>query len=249
MTSIRKALSLASAFAFLGTTGAAPSVAQVIHPASAEDVSYAALDELPDWRGIWLPTGGTRPSGDDPVLIGEYQARRTAEDGVPRRASNCAPPGMPTVMTQPYSLEFLFTPGRVTIIQEAYMQVRRVFTDGRALPEAPDPAFNGHSVGRWDGDTLVIETIGIDESVPLVRGGVWHGPDLRITERIFLDEADRDLLHLEVTLEDPDALAEPWHTRASFRRSREWDQIEFICAENDRNPVDADGNTQFILRD
>ncbi len=223
--------------------------AQVVHPASSESVSYAALDELPDWRGIWLPMAGTRPRGGEPVLIDEYQERRRAVDGTPGRASNCAPPGMPTVMTQPYSIEFLFTPGRVTVIQEAYMQVRRIFTDGRPLPEEPDPAFNGHSVGRWEGDTLVVETIGINESVPLARGGVWHGPDLKITERIFLDEDDRDLLHLEFTLEDPDALAEPWHTSATFRRSREWDQIEFVCTENDRNPVGPDGTTQFILRE
>ncbi len=226
-----------------------PAGAQVIFPANAEEVSYAALDDLPDWRGIWLPTGGSTVSGDDPILIGEFQQRRRAEDGAPGRGSNCAPPGMPRVMTQPYSLEFLFTPGRVTIIQEAYMQVRRVFTDGRPLPEEPDPAFNGHSVGHWEGDTLLIETIGVDESVPLARGNAWHGPDLKITERIYLDENDNDLMHVEFTLVDPDALAEPWQSSATFRRNREWEQIEFVCAENDRNPVAPDGTTQFILRD
>jgi hypothetical protein len=127
------------------------------------------------------------------------------------------------------------------------MQVRRVFTDGRPLPDAPDPAFNGHSIGHWDGDTLVIETIGIKDAVPLTRSGAWHGPDLKIIERIYLDPDDGDLLHADFIFDDPDALAEPWHSSATFRRSREWDQIEFVCAENDRNPVGSDGTTQFIL--
>ena len=113
----------------------------------------------------------------------------------------------------------------------------------------PDPAFNGHSIGRWEGDVLVVETVGIKDAVPLTRPGTWHGPDLKILERIFLDESDADLLHVEFTVEDPDALAEPWRSSATFRRSREWEQLEFVCAENDRNPVGADGATQFILGD
>lgn len=238
---------LVTAFALAFVTAAARSDAQVVHPANAEHVDYAALDKLPDWRGIWLPEAGAGGKSEEAVLNSEYQEQRSAEDGVAVRASNCLPPGMPRIMTQPYSLEFLFTPGRVTIIQEAYMQVRRVFTDGRPLPEAPDPSFNGYSVGHWDGDTLVIETIGIKDSVPLVRQGIWHGPDLKVTEHIYLDEENADLLHVDFMLEDPDALAEPWHYSAAFRRSREWDQLEFVCAENDRNPVGPDGKTQFIL--
>ena len=64
-------------------------------------------------------------------------------------------------MFQPYDVEFLFTPGRVTIIQEAYMQVRRVFTDGRGHPADLDPTFNGHSIRHWEGETLVIDTAGL----------------------------------------------------------------------------------------
>jgi hypothetical protein len=237
-------------------TGVATSWAQAVYPANAEQVDYAALNDLPDWRGIWLPRGGTRPVAEEPALIAAYQAERNASleggasnasAGVPVRASNCLPPGMPSIMTQPYSLEFLFTPGKVTIIQEAYMQVRRVFTDGRPLPENPEPAFNGHSIGHWEGETLVIETVGIKDSVPLTRARAWHGPDLKITERIFLDDEDADLLHLEFTFEDPDALEKQWHSSATFRRSRDWEKLEFVCAENDRNPVGPDGETDFLI--
>jgi hypothetical protein len=246
----------ATGLIFAILTGGTPSWAQVVHPANAEQVDYAALDEFPDWRGIWLPTSGGRPVAEQPALIAEYQERRNASveggainasAGVPARASNCLPPGMPSIMTQPYSLEFLFTPGKVTIIQEAYMQVRRVFTDGRPLPENPEPSFNGYSIGHWDDDTLIIETVGIKDTVPLTRARAWHGPDLKITEHIFLDDADTDVLHLQFTFEDPDALEKPWHRSATFRRSREWEQLEFVCAENDRNPIGADGETEFLI--
>jgi hypothetical protein len=142
---------------------------------------------------------------------------------------------------------FLFTPGKVTVLQEAYMQVRSIFTDSRPPPEDPDPAFNGHSVGRWEGDTLVVETIGIKEGTRLGRIGITHGPSLKITERIHLDEANPDLLHVEFTFEDPDALAQPWRQAYSFRRNREWEQIEFVCVENDRNPIGEDGVTDYLL--
>jgi hypothetical protein len=62
---------------------------------------------------------------------------------------------MPGIMGQPYPMEFLLTPGKVTIVIEAYTQVRHIYTDGRALPEEPEPKFFGTSIGRWEGDTLV----------------------------------------------------------------------------------------------
>ena len=83
--------------------------------------------------------------------------RGEIEDGP---AANCVPNGMPAIMTQPYPLEILFTPGKVTILIEAYAQWRQIFTDGRQHPEDPDLTFNGHSTGHWEGDTLVVDTVG-----------------------------------------------------------------------------------------
>ena len=95
-------------------------------------------------------------------------AYRAPEDS---EAANCLPPGMPGIMTQPYPMEFLLTPGKVTIVIEAYTQVRHIYTDGRPLPAEPNPEFHGTSIGRWENDTLVVETIGFS---PLTRltGGV-----------------------------------------------------------------------------
>lgn len=222
-----------------------------VWPANAEEVSYAALDALPDWRGIWLPAG--RPElEEEPPLKGEYleryEAALSGADGgeIVERPSNCLPPGMPSVMYQPYNIQFLFTPGKVTIIQEAYMQVRNIFTDGRPLPEDPDPWFNGHSIGHWEGNTLVVETIGVKDTTRLAVRGATHSDQLKITERMRLDPEDPDRLLITTIFEDPLALSEPWETEYTYTRRRDWEQIEFICAENDRNPIGEDGLTLFI---
>jgi hypothetical protein len=239
-------------------SAAACALAEAQQPMPAPPpVDYAALKVLPDWRGVWTPDfSPAANAGGEPPLTPEYRARYDAfraasaagQDGGNGRVSNCLPPGMPRIMLQPYNIEFLFTPGRVTIIQEAYMQVRRVFTDGRPLPEDPDPAFNGHSVGRWDGDTLVIETIGIKEETQLGRVGVSHSDQLKVVERYRLDPKNPDKLTLEFTHIDPKALKAPWKQSFTFTRHREWEQIEFICAENDRNPVGDNGKTQYLLK-
>jgi hypothetical protein len=227
--------------------------ARPVHPANSDKVSYAALDKLPDWRGLWFPVIG-KVGGTQPVLIGDarktfeaHQAKLKADPRyeVPETSDNCEPDGMPSLMTFPYNLEILITPGKVTIIQEALMQVRRIFTDGRPLPRRVDldPNYFGYSVGRWEGETLVVTTIGTKPGQRLGIAGITNSDQLTITERIYLDPKDRDLLHLEFTFEDPAVLAEPWRRTHMFRRDRTWEQIEYICVQNNRHLIDEKGQT------
>jgi hypothetical protein len=217
--------------------------------------SYASLDSLPDWSGIWTPNFSVlaNPTGEQPALTpqaaSKYKAWQEAEarnEEPATDSANCVPPGMPTVMFQPYDIEFLFTPGRVTIIQEAYMQVRRVFTDGRGHPPKLDLSFNGHSIGHWESDTLVIDTVGLGHERPLGFGRLTHGPQLQVIERIHLTAPDT--LEDRMTLTDPDVLEKPWHPVYTFTRHREWDQLEYICEENNRNHIDSDGKVSPGLR-
>jgi hypothetical protein len=216
---------------------------------------YAALDALPDWGGVWVlnrPAPGA-PATEKPSLKGKYledyqawqHAVETKGGEVPHEGSYCTPPGMPGIMgVGQYPMEFLFTPGRVTTHHEAWMQWRNIYTDGRGHPDDLEATFAGDSIGHWEGMTLVVDTIGIKESVALGMG-MKHSDKLHLTERIHLDKGDPDTLVDELTAEDPAALAKPWVHTFSFKRSREWTLLEFICAENDRNPVDANGNTGF----
>ncbi|HZF45749.1 MAG TPA: hypothetical protein VEZ26_05405, partial [Sphingomonadaceae bacterium] len=214
---------------------------------------YAALDSLPDWGGVWfLNRGG--PS-TQPKLKGEYQsnwdawkADVTANEGVEKRnRSNCSPPGMPRIMQlAQYPYEFIFSPGRVTIHQEAWMQTRTIWTDGRTHPplEELDPTYMGHSIGHWEGDTLVVDTIGILDMLPFASGAL-HSDKFHITERIHLSPDNPDVLVNELVMEDPEALAETYKATATYRRDRYGVLYEFQCSENNRNPVSPDGETVF----
>ena len=219
--------------------------------------AYAALDKLPDWGGVWVlsqrrPAAGSPPT-EPPKLKGKYlaayeawnKARQQNSGMAPKETSNCMPPGMPRMMgTGQYPMEFLFTPGRVTTLHEAWMQNRTIFTDGRGHPDDLEPGIFGHSIGRWEGETLVVDTVGI-KTITELDTGMKHSDKLHITERIHLAQGDPETLMDEMTLEDPEALEAPARRTYNFRRERDWTLMEFVCAENDRNPVGADGQTGF----
>ena len=142
-------------------------------------------------------------------------------------------------------MEFLLTPGKVTIVIEAYTQVRHIYTDGRKLPEDPDPKFFGTSVGRWEGDTLVVECVGFSPSIRLTRRQFLPATRCEIVERFRL--ADPDNMSIETTITDPVVLAAPYTTSSNLRRHREWTIAEYICEENNRNSVDSTGKAGIDL--
>lgn len=230
----------AGAAAVPGTSGATNHA----YPAAFPKGHYAALEALPDWGGVWV-VDSTRPgSNEQPALKGKYladyqmwaQQVKATHGNVPHEGSYCLAPGMPTMMgLGQYPLEFLFTPGRVTIHFEAWMQWRNIFTDGREHPDADDldPTFYGDSIGHWDGGTLVVDTVGVKTIIPLSQG-MKHSDKLHLIERIHLAKNDPNTLVDEMTLEDADALAKPWHLMHTYRRSRDMNLLEFMCEENDR---------------
>jgi hypothetical protein len=236
------------------SAAAAPQKLGAAYPKGA----YTALNALPDWGGVWVlerpkpPAPGEAPR-ERPLLKGEFLRRYEAwqkevkdNNGVVRKqTSNCMPPGMPNMMaTAQYPIEFLLTPGRVTMHHEAWMQWRSIYTDGRGHPDDLEPGIFGHSIGHWEGNTLVVDTLGI-KTVTELGPGIKHSKSLRIGERFHQDAKDPDLLVLEMTIEDPEALERPYHITHTFKRQRDWSLMEFVCAENDRNPVDQSGHTGF----
>ncbi len=212
---------------------------------------WAALAKLPDFTGVWEVAGEGRNRGvapqAGPSLTPEYAAERDALRASAREdneTANCLPAGMPGIMGQPYPMEFLITPGKVTIVIEAYTQVRHIYTDGRTLPEDPDLKFHGTSVGRWEGDTLVVDTVGFSPLTQLDRG-VPHSEKMRIAERFRL--TDPDTMNIETTITDSEALTTPYTTNRTLKRHRNWTIAEYICEENNRNFVDQSGKAGVIL--
>ena len=185
--------------------------------------------------------------GGGPSLTPEYAAKRAAllaNNPEDNQTANCLPPGMPGIMGQPYPMEFLLTPGQVTILIEAYNQIRHIYTDGRRLPDDPDPTFHGTSVGRWEGDTLVVDTVGF-APITQIANGVPHSDKMRILERFRL--ADPDTMTIETTITDPEALTMPYTSSRTLRRHRDWTLAEYICEENNRNSVDQSGKARVNL--
>ena len=211
---------------------------------------WAALAKLPDFTGVWEVSPGSRGAAaapSRPSLTPAYEEKRTAYLAAPpedSESANCLPAGMPGIMGQPYPMEFLLTPGKVTIVIEAYTQVRHIYTDGRPLPEDPDLEFHGTSVGRWDGDTLVVETIGFSRLTQLERG-VPHTDKMKIVERFRL--TDPDTMSIQTTITDPEVLTAPYVSSRNLSRHRNWTIAEYICEENNRNFVDEKGRAGINL--
>jgi hypothetical protein len=187
-----------------------------------------------------------------PEYAKEYEAQRAADAEATRRgepppsaAVVCVPYGMPRMMAvASYPVEILETPGQVTIITEAFSEVRRVFLNQPQLPidEVP-PGYYGHSVGRWEGSVLVIDTVGIKESLPGYQG-VPHSAQMRITERLRL--VTPDVLHDQITIEDPVVLEKPIVYTLAYRRLPDYKMVEFVC-DNNREYVDAQGKVRMRL--
>ena len=221
---------------------------------STREESYLAIAQLPDFDGLWEPLPDpTFGAGSQIIMTPEYashaEAYRKAEargDIQDSPAANCVPMGMPIAMRDPYPFEILITPGKVTLIIEAHSQWRQIFTDGRALPEDPDPSFNGHSIGQWEGDTLIVESIGFDTATAMGRSfGERHSDQMRIVERMRL--TDEDTLEIETIVYDSEALLEPWVTTIAYGRHRDWTLTEYICQQNNRNSLTNDGKAAINL--
>lgn len=210
-------------------------------------------EALPDWSGWWTnatPVSEewlTQPPPLKPAARDRWD-RRLADDGEPDPLRYCRP-----LQFTGYSggfeglLEILFTPGRVTITSEDG-RLRRIYTDGRAVPPGHDVSANGASVGRWDGQTLVVVTTHIDPRASYpnsVQGSMPIGRDVRIVERIGL--RDRDTLVFDIETHAPDVLtATDRRTRIYKRFDKPFPQEISFCADQDRS-VDRSGRQQFDL--
>ncbi len=141
----------------------------------------------------------------------------------------CFRPGTPRIYLHPFPMELIQTPGRVLMLFEYDYTVRQIFTDGREHRTDLAPMWMGDSTGYWEGKTLVVETVNFNDKTWIDREGVPHSDQLRVLERIRLDEDDN--LLIDVTIEDPIAFTESWTGQRRYRRV-DWDIEEFACMDN-----------------
>ncbi len=244
-----------------GLSGAA-CIAQSSSPGStappgstAAGSTYASLAELPDWSGWWLADAArtteeefaSEPPPFTPEAAAEREASLAAAEPVPM--AYCRPrefTGQSGGFTE--ALEILFTPGRVTLTTERGL-LRRVYTDGRPMPPNPDYTNTGTSIGRWEGDTLVIETTGIDPGIyypERAAGGVPFGAGVVIRERVYL--VDDDTLRFDVETVAPAIFSEPDRRSQLYSRLAKTMANEISwCREDDRSLDPATGRQRFDM--
>ena len=146
----------------------------------------------------------------------------------------CLPPGVPRMMYTPYPTEIFQLPNRIVFVYEGGAHVwRNIWMDGRPQPKDPNPTYLGYSVGKWEGDTLVVDTIGMNDRTWLDAAGHGHGEQLHVTEKFT--RTDSNTLRVEATIEDPEFYTKPWTvvTQATWYPNQEI--LEYICQENNRD--------------
>jgi hypothetical protein len=187
--------------------------------------------------------------GQRPPLTPEYQAvyeARLADRAAGGLGGNftaqCVPHGVPQMMTGIFPMEIVVTP-KTTYLLSDYNEPRRIFTDGRAWPKEIEGTFNGYSIGKWiddDGDgrfdVLEVETRGFKGPRNFDQQGIPLHEDQQsiVKERFFLDKADKDLMHLEITTIDH-ALTEPWSVKKIFRREPDPIWMFVDCSEDNHH--------------
>jgi hypothetical protein len=248
------------ALAALLTTAPGPSAAA--GTPAAPGSTYGSLAALPDWSGAWGAT--VRPTTPvTPLLLQEPSPLKPVALAQMRKAVKAAAAGLDPGAAReeycrPYAyggliagiegrVEFLFTPGRVTVTTENGL-IRRIYTDGRKLPAEVDGSNGGTSIGHWEGRTLVVETLGLNPEARMfsVRTAPMIGSNARTTERIFL--RDDGGLEVDTMLDAPDVLLKPLPFDMVYRRLGDLPMGEYsACPKHDRAIDPATGNQRFDL--
>ena len=204
--------------------------------AQAPQVSRRA-DGRPDLSGIWrsasnryltdLSAGNARVVFQ-PWAAALYKERRVS-NGKGRPSERCLPRGVPSMMlSREHPWKIVQTPDAVIILFHESLHYRQIFTDGRPFPADPSPTWLGYSIGRWDGDTLVAETIGLTEETWVDDGGHPHSDALRVTEGFRRRTAGT--MEVDVTIDDPKAYTRPWTVTVRFELVRNGELGEDVCA-------------------
>ena len=234
-----------------------------------------AFEKMPDWSGVWQMVGPTvfdlasvqPPDGraggagvrEYPPYNEEWEAKYVANIEQVRRGlfpdplSICGTsPGYPRMLNVPGAIEFILRPEQVWILTEDGPGIARVYTDGRSHPPKDEiwPTYGGESIGHWEADTLVFETIGLkgNGDVIIDRTGLVLSEDVRI--RTEIRRLDKSTLEAQIEIIDRVAMTAPWTVLKRYDRLDDGARMfDVACVENNRNPVDQAGRTLTLDSD
>jgi hypothetical protein len=200
-------------------------------------------DGKPDLSGIWDPDPKYLRNLAVDLKPGEvpfqpwaeklYNERKDGAHSAEEPDANCLPQGVPKIDTAPAPWKVMEYPGVVLILYEAFGNYRQIFTDGRPLPQDPNPAWFGYSIGKWEGDTLVVDSIGFNGKVWLDQVGHPSTDALHVIERYH--RKDFGHMTIQVTIDDPKAYTRPWTVTEDPHYLADTELLEFDCNENNRD--------------
>jgi hypothetical protein len=255
----RACLSLKRTVAILGAALALISngLAQTGKPSEAAKTQDAVAPLSHDLSGVWMqypqgdvpgtPGMNTVNQRSRPPLTPWGQARLDAarpmvgpkaiagEENSP--TLRCDPDGPPKILNHPNPFEIVQIPGRMFMFFEEQHVWRTIWADGRELPKEPDPSYLGYSVGKWEGDTFVVETIGLNDKVWADAYGDPRSEQTHLTERYR--RLNHDTLELQVTIDDPKSYTKPWVSPPKLHKLESgWEIAEWFCVLNEDKAYD-----------
>jgi hypothetical protein len=210
----------------------------------------------PDFSGVWMAekTRPCPPDGCDDMMIGyqfldigwrvpgglpyqpwaaELAKKRTADLRKDDPQARCLPTGIVRMHTDPLYRSVVQTPGMIAILNERNAAYRRIFTDGRPLPDDPTPSWVGYSSGRWEGDTLVVRTSGFRDDLWLDANGSPLTSAGTIIERFR--RVNFGQIEVVLTVDDPKAYTRPWTTTLNQFLVADTELLDYICLENEQS--------------
>jgi hypothetical protein len=199
-------------------------------------------DGKPDFSGIWSAPGFSTRYLENLAADGvEVPMRPWAEalykerqenDARDRPSGHCLPHSVTDFDAHHMPKKVIQTPGLLVMLFESYHSFRQIFIDGRPLPQDLDPAWFGYSVGKWEGNTLVVDTAGINEKTWLDDGGHPHSEALHVIERFR--RPDFGHMQVQVTIDDPKAYTRPWTVTIPWQFLPDTELLDWVC-ENEKD--------------
>ena len=210
-------------------------VSAVVLAQRSETGGAASAPSTPDLSGVWMQRAAGDTFTKEVPPLQPWAAERTRaniEAGYMEDPEwSCFPSGMPRIFVHQYPFEILQLPGRVIMLFEYDHFVRQIWMDGREHPreEELDHTWMGHSIGSWDGETLVVDSVGFNDKTWLDNAGHPHTEALRVVERIR--RVEHDTLQIDFTIDDPKAYTRPWSGQRVFRFRPGWEIAEQVCVD------------------
>jgi hypothetical protein len=212
-------------------------------PNLSAPVSRAA-DGHPDLSGIWEPSANkyVRNIAADlkpedvpfqPWAKALFDQRIDGSHSKEDPDANCLPQGVPKISAAPAPWKIVQTPGFIVVVYEAFNLWRQIFLDGRTLTKDLNPTWMGYSTGKWEGDTLVVDSRGFNGKAWLDQLGRPSTDALHVIERFR--RKDYGHMDLQITIDDPKAYTRPWTVTEEVHLLPETELLEFICNENNRD--------------